>query len=202
MIVHSATFITSAPALASCPPAEWPEIAFAGRSNVGKSSLINCLLNRKGLVRTSSTPGRTQLLNYFSINEQLYFVDLPGYGFARAPRSVREKWQPMVHGYLRGRSSLRAVIWLLDVRRDPSKEDLQFLDWLEESEIPTIPVVTKIDKVSRNELGRRLAKISSSTGLPTDLFTPFSVLNRQGHTELWELISMALEPDESPDDIR
>lgn len=200
MIVHSATFITSAPALASCPPAEWPEIAFAGRSNVGKSSLINCLLNRKGLVRTSSTPGRTQLLNYFSINEQLYFVDLPGYGFARAPRSVREKWQPMVHGYLRGRSSLRAVIWLLDVRRDPSKEDLQFLDWLEESEIPTIPVVTKIDKVSRNELGRRLAKISSSTGLPTDLFTPFSVLSRQGHTELWELISMALESDESPED--
>lgn len=195
MKVYSASFITSAPALASCPPAEWPEIAFAGRSNVGKSSLINCLLNRKGLVRTSSTPGRTQLLNYFSINEQMYFVDLPGYGFAKAPRSVRERWQPMVHGYLRGRSSLKAVVWLLDVRRDPSKEDLQFLDWLEESEIPTIPVITKIDKVSRNELGRCLRKISSSTGLPTDLFTPFSVLSRQGHAELWDLISMALEPD-------
>jgi GTP-binding protein len=201
MIVHSTTFITSAPALASCPPEEWPEIAFAGRSNVGKSSLVNCLLNRKGLVRTSSTPGRTQLLNYFLINEQVYFVDLPGYGFARAPRSVRERWQPMVHGYLKGRSSLRAVIWLLDVRRDPSKEDLQFLDWLEESEIPTIPVVTKIDKVSRNELSRRLAKISSSTGLPVELFTPFSVLKRQGHAELWELISMALEPVDAPDDI-
>ena len=195
MIVHSANFITSAPALASCPVSEWPEIAFAGRSNVGKSSLINCLLNRKGLVRTSSTPGRTQLLNYFAINEALHFVDLPGYGFARAPRSVREKWQPMVHGYLQGRESLRAVIWLLDVRRDPSPEDLEFLDWLEESEIPTIPVVTKVDKVSKNELGRNLAKIASATGLAKELLTPFSVQTRQGHSEVWELISMALDPE-------
>ena len=195
MIVHSASFITSAPALASCPPSEWPEIAFAGRSNVGKSSLINCLLNRKGLVRTSSTPGRTQLLNYFAINEELYFVDLPGYGFARAPRSVREKWQPMVHGYLHGRESLRAVVWLLDVRRDPSKEDLEFLDWLEETEIPTIPVITKVDKVSKNELGRSLAKISSATGLPKELLTPFSVQTRQGHKDVWELISMSLDPE-------
>ena len=195
MLIKSADFVTSAPALASCPPSEWPEIAFAGRSNVGKSSLINCLLNRKGLVRTSSTPGRTQLLNFFAINEALYFVDLPGYGFARAPRSVRERWQPMVHGYLRGRSNLRAVVWLLDVRRDPSEEDLRFLDWLEESEIPTIPVITKVDKVSRNELARRVAKIASSTGLSTELLTPFSVLTRQGCEEVWELIALALETE-------
>ena len=195
MLIQSANFVTSAPALASCPPSEWPEIAFAGRSNVGKSSLINCLLNRKGLVRTSSTPGRTQLLNFFAINEALYFVDLPGYGFARAPRSVRERWQPMVHGYLRGRSNLRAVVWLLDARRDPSEEDLRFLDWLEESEIPTIPVITKVDKVSRNELARRVAKIAGSTGLSTELLTPFSVLSRQGHEEVWELIALALEPE-------
>lgn len=194
MIVQSAVFVTSAPRLASCPPSEWPEIAFAGRSNVGKSSLINCLLNRKGLVRTSSTPGRTQLLNFFAINEKLYFVDLPGYGFAMAPRSVRQQWQPMVHGYLKGRAKLRAVVWLLDVRREPSQEDLQFLDWLEESEIATIPVVTKVDKVSRNELGRRLTKIASATGLPKELLTPFSVQTRQGHEAVWELISMALEP--------
>lgn len=195
MIVKSVDFIISAPALASCPVSEWPEIAFAGRSNVGKSSLINCLINRKGLVRTSSTPGRTQLLNYFAINDELYFVDLPGYGFARAPRSVREKWQPMVHGYLQGRESLRAVVWLLDVRRDPSPEDLEFLDWLEESGIPTIPVVTKVDKVSKNELARSLVKISSATGLAKELLTPFSVQTRQGHKEVWELISMALAPE-------
>lgn len=193
MIVKSVNFVTSAPALVSCPPSEWPEIAFAGRSNVGKSSLINCLLNRKGLVRTSSTPGRTQLLNFFAVNEELFFVDLPGYGFARAPRSVRSKWQPMVHGYLKGRKNLKAVVWLLDVRRDPSREDLEFLDWLEESEIATIPVVTKVDKVSRNELGKRLAKIASSTGLEVDLLTPFSVQTKQGHDETWELISLALE---------
>lgn len=195
MRIQSVSFVTSAPALASCPPAEWPEIAFAGRSNVGKSSLINCLVNRRGLVRTSSTPGRTQLLNFFAINDQLYFVDLPGYGFARAPRVVREQWQPMVHGYLKGRSSLRAVVWLLDVRRDPSPEDLLFIDWLEAHEIPTIPVVTKVDKVSRNELHRRMTKIASMTGLAVELLTPFSVSTRQGHEELWELIAMALEPE-------
>lgn len=193
MNVRSADFVTSAPTLARCPEPTWPEIAFAGRSNVGKSSLINDLLNRRGLVRTSSTPGRTQLLNFFAINESLYFVDLPGYGFARAPRAVREQWQPMVHGYLRGRSTLKAVVWLLDVRRDPSSEDLQFLDWLEENEIPTIPVITKVDKVSRNELARRKARIAASTGLAADLFTPYSVLNRQGHDEVWELIAMTLQ---------
>jgi GTP-binding protein len=101
----------------------------------------------------------------------------------------------MVHGYLRGRSNLRAVVWLLDVRRDPSEEDLRFLDWLEESEIPTIPVITKVDKVSRNELARRVAKIASSTGLSTELLTSFSVLTRQGCEEVWELIALALEPE-------
>jgi GTP-binding protein len=192
MKVQTARFVLSAPSLQGCPEPGWPEIAFAGRSNVGKSSLINSLLNRKGLVRTSSTPGRTQLLNYFAVNEGLYFVDLPGYGFARAPRAVRELWQPMVHGYLAGRTTLRAVIWLLDVRREPSPEDLEFLDWLEENRVPTIPVVTKVDKVSRNELSRRLAKIAVSTGLPGDLFTPFSVITRTGHDAVWELITAAI----------
>lgn len=189
MIVKSVNFVMSAPSLRGCPAAEWPEVAFAGRSNVGKSSLINSLLNRKGLVRTSSTPGRTQLLNYFAINEAFYFVDLPGYGFARAPKSVRKQWQPMVHGYLKGRSTLKAVVWLLDVRRDPSREDLEFLDWLEEGEIPTVPVITKVDKVSRNELPRRIAKIAETTGLDEDVFTPFSVKDHQGHADVWELIS-------------
>lgn len=193
MQVHSALFVTSASGIKGCPTSLWPEIAFAGRSNVGKSSLINCLLNRKGLVRTSSTPGRTQLLNYFAINDKLHFVDLPGYGFARAPRPVRERWQPMVHGYLTGRSTLRAVVWLLDVRREPSRDDLEFLDWLEESGVPTIPVITKVDKVSRNELGRRLKSIAAAIGLSVELLTPFSVLSRQGHAELWELIDAALD---------
>lgn len=193
MIIRKVDFITSAAALAGCPEPGLPEIAFAGRSNVGKSSLINCLLNRKGLVRTSSTPGRTQLLNFFAINEALYFVDLPGYGFAQAPRAVRERWQPMVKGYLAGRETLKAVVWLLDVRRTPSADDLEFLDWLEDAGLPTIPVVTKADKVSRQQLKQRLAEISRCTGLDAALLTPFSALKRQGCDEVWELIAAALE---------
>lgn len=194
MIIQSATFITSAPSLATCPASALPEIAFAGRSNVGKSSLVNTLLNRKGLVRTSSTPGRTQLLNFFAVNDVLHFVDLPGYGFARAPRAVRERWQPMIRNYLAGRTNLKAVVWLLDVRRDPSDEDLHFLDWLEEAERPTIPVVTKVDKLSRNELARRLTAIARATGLERELFTTFSAVTREGVAEVWARIEAAIEP--------
>ena len=193
MIIQSACFVTSAPSVAACPASAWPEIAFAGRSNVGKSSLVNTLLNRKGLVRTSSTPGRTQMLNFFSVNEALHFVDLPGYGFAKAPRAVRERWQPMVRGYLGGRTNLKAVVWLLDARREPSDEDLEFLDWLEEAGRPTIPVVTKVDKLSRNELIRQLQAIARATGLAKELFTPFSAVTRQGRDEIWERIEAALQ---------
>lgn len=195
MIIQSASFVTSAPSLAGCPASVLPEIAFAGRSNVGKSSLINTLLNRKGLVRTSSTPGRTQMLNFFAVNEALHFVDLPGYGFARAPRAVRERWQPMIRDYLAGRANLRAVVWLLDVRREPSAEDLRFLDWLEEAERPTIPVVTKVDKLSRNELARRLAAIARATGLERELFTTFSAVTREGVAEVWARIAAAIETE-------
>jgi GTP-binding protein len=196
MIIRDVQFVTSATSLGNCPASNWPEIAFAGRSNVGKSSLINCLLNRKGLVRTSSTPGRTQLLNFFAVNDELFFVDLPGYGFAKAPRSVRERWMPMVRGYLEGRENLRAVVWLLDVRREPTDDDLEFLDWLEKTGVPTIPVVTKADKVSRNQLKRSLEIIGRRTGLDIDLFTPFSVLTRQGREELWGMISDVLTDQE------
>jgi len=196
MLIQSATFIAGATGLANCPDSTWPEIAFAGRSNVGKSSLINTLLNRKGLVRTSSTPGRTQMLNFFAINEALHFVDLPGYGFARAPRSVRERWQPMIRGYLSRRNRLKAVVWLLDARREPSREDMEFLDWLEESERPTIPVVTKVDKLSRNELARQMAVIARVTGLDREAFTTFSSVTKEGCAELWERIAAALEENE------
>ncbi len=193
MIIQSTSFVTSAPSLAACPISALPEIAFAGRSNVGKSSLINTLLNRKGLVRTSSTPGRTQMLNFFMINDLLHFVDLPGYGFAKAPRAVRERWQPMIRDYLGGRDNLKAVVWLLDVRRDPSDEDLRFLDWLEEAERPTIPVVTKVDKLSRNELARRLTVISRATGLERELFTTFSAMTREGVADVWARIEAAID---------
>ena len=195
MLIQSATFVAGATGLSNCPDSNWPEIAFAGRSNVGKSSLVNSLLNRKGLVRTSSTPGRTQMLNFFAVNEQLHFVDLPGYGFARAPRTVREKWRPMIQNYLGRRENLKAVVWLLDARREPSPEDLQFLDWLEEAARPTIPVVTKVDKLSRNELSRQLAAIALATGLDREVFTTFSSVTREGCAELWERIAAALDEE-------
>jgi GTP-binding protein len=136
------------------------------------------------------------MLNFFAVNERLHFVDLPGYGFARAPRAVRDRWQPMIRDYLGRRGNLKAVVWLLDSRREPSRDDLQFLDWLEEAERPTIPVVTKADKLSRNELARQLTVIARATGLEREVFTTFSSVTREGCAELWERIAAAIDREE------
>ena len=191
--IKSAEFVKSCTAPGHYPEALWPEIAFAGRSNVGKSSLINTLLNRRGLVRTSSTPGRTQLLNFFLVNGDFCLVDLPGYGFAKVPIAVRKGWGPMVRTYLEQRPSLRAVVLLFDVRRVPHGEDLQLLDWLEEFAVPTIPVITKIDKVSRGQRARQLAPILEATGLPADAFTLFSAKTGEGKEEIWQRLEVAME---------
>lgn len=193
MLIKSAEFIKSGTSPAHYPEATCPEIAFAGRSNVGKSSLINALLNRRGLVRTSSTPGRTQLLNFFLVNGNLGLVDLPGYGFAQVPMAVRRAWGPMVRTYLEQRRNLRAVVLLFDVRRVPRDEDLQLLDWLEEFAVPTIPVITKIDKVSRSRRAGQVGPILAETGLPQDAFTLFSAKTREGREEVWQRIEAALE---------
>jgi GTP-binding protein len=148
MIVNTAEFITSAVKPSQYPEARYPEVAFAGRSNVGKSSLINTLVNRKRLVKTSSTPGRTQLINFFSVNGALSLVDLPGYGYAKVPESVRSKWGPMIETYLKGRETLNAVVLILDVRRTPGIEEKNFIDWLALYHRPAILVVTKADKLS------------------------------------------------------
>ncbi|MDD2557065.1 MAG: ribosome biogenesis GTP-binding protein YihA/YsxC [Desulfuromonadaceae bacterium] len=192
MHVKSAEFITSATAPAHYPEALMPEIAFAGRSNVGKSSLLNVLLQRKNLVRTSSTPGRTQLLNFFCVNSCISMVDLPGYGFAKVPLAVKKQWGPMVLSYLQGRPTLCAVVMLFDIRRTPRAEDLQLLDWLEEGNIMTIPVITKADKVKRSQHKESIAAIAEATGLPTAAFTLFSALKRSGAAEVWELIETAI----------
>ena len=196
MHVKSATYLTSAVQPKGYPEQTMPEIAFAGRSNVGKSSLINVLVNRKSLVRTSSTPGRTQMLNFFCINEEFLLVDLPGYGFAKVPMSVKKAWGPMIRTYLQSRDNLAAVVLLFDIRRAPQGEDLQLLDWLEELDIPTIPVITKADKVNRSQQKKHVKTIADATGLPPDAFTLFSALKRQGMDDVWELIDAALAPDE------
>lgn len=197
MIIKSADFVKSATRPAHYPEAELPEVAFAGRSNVGKSSLINVLVNRKALVRTSSTPGRTQLLNFFNINDTFFLVDLPGYGFAQVPLAVKKEWGPMVRTYLSGRQRLKAVVLLFDIRRVPREEDIQLLDWLEEFAIPTIPVLTKVDKIGRGQRDRQIRPILEATGLPLDAFTLFSATTREGRDEVWQRIEAALEAEET-----
>ncbi len=192
MIVKSTEFIKSAVHPDQYPSDLLPEIAFAGRSNVGKSSLINILVNRKNLVRTSSTPGRTQLINFFTVNQLFTLVDLPGYGFARVPVEVRKQWGPMIETYLSTRSNLRGVVLILDVRRTPCAEDIRLLEWLGAYAIPALPVITKCDKVSKNEKTRQSALIARTLGVPKDDLSFFSALSREGRDGLWERIETLL----------
>ncbi len=192
MQIKSAVFVKSATSANQCPTPSLNEIAFVGKSNVGKSSLINVLLERRSLVRTSKTPGRTQLINFFLINEGFYFVDLPGYGFARVPVEVRKQWEPMIRNYINRRQELKAVILLFDIRRIPNKDDIQMLDWLEEYNVPTIPVITKVDKVSASKRSIHIQKIIAETDLSLHSFSLFSAVTKEGRDDVWERIKNAL----------
>ncbi len=195
MEITSARFIKSAAKPKDYPPDGPPEVAFVGRSNVGKSSLINVLSNRKALVRTSSTPGRTQLINFFEINGSLTLVDLPGYGYAKAPPELRRQWGPMIETYLAGRSSLRAVVLILDIRRIPSDGDLQMLGWLTSYKIPPVIVLTKCDKLSRSGLSRQTALIAEAIRRDRAELLHFSALSREGRDRIWEEITRLTVPD-------
>jgi GTP-binding protein len=195
MQIRSAKFVCSAVTPEQYPPADLPEVAFAGRSNVGKSSLINKLLNRKKLVRTSKTPGRTQLLNFFEINERWHFVDLPGYGYAKVPAEVRKRWRPMVETYLNSRATLRGIVLLLDVRRVPSEEDLLLWHWLQPREFAVITVLTKIDKLSRNKRYKQIASIAKKLGCGSQELLPFSAITGEGGDALWRALLVLLETD-------
>jgi GTP-binding protein len=193
MEVKQAEFIKSAAKQKDYPPPGLPEVAFVGRSNVGKSSLINVLAGRKGLVRTSSTPGRTQLINFFDINGILTLVDLPGYGYAKAPPELRKQWGPMIEAYLASRESLKAVVLILDIRRVPSDGDLQMLRWLEMYNIPPIIVVTKCDKLSKNEAAKQKNIIAETIKRDRNMLLPFSALSRDGRDGIWTEIRRILE---------
>ncbi|MFW6082321.1 MAG: ribosome biogenesis GTP-binding protein YihA/YsxC [Desulfosalsimonas sp.] len=193
MKITSAAFDKSAAAAGQYPPAELPEIAFAGRSNVGKSSLINTLLNRRHLVKTSATPGKTRLINFFVINKAFSFVDLPGYGYAKVPASEREKWGRMVETYLSTRPTLRGVVVLQDIRRMPGEEESQLLDYLGHYRIPAVMVLTKADKFSRSKQITHARRIRQSLGLEEDETLCFSAKSRQGTEALWEMIARLLD---------
>ena len=197
LIVKKTEFIKSATKPAHYPEGELPEVAFAGRSNVGKSSLVNVLVNRKNLVRTSSTPGRTQLINFFQVNDDFMLVDLPGYGYAKVPLAVKKDWRPMMETYLSKRKNLRAVVLILDIRRVPSEEDLQMLAWLRTYSIPPIIVVTKCDKLSKNERARQTAVITEKIGVAKGELCFFSALSKEGKDGVWSRIDALLAADEA-----
>jgi GTP-binding protein len=189
MRITSAEFVTSAVTPEQFPAAVGPEIAFVGRSNVGKSSLLNNLLNRRSLAKTSSTPGKTRIINFFSVNRQLGFVDLPGYGYAQVSRSERNTWGPMIERFFRQREALGGVIQLVDIRHAPSAEDRQQRAWLAQWQLPLLTVATKADKVSRNQRPSHVKQIREALELddPGALLL-FSAQTGEGKEKVWEWI--------------
>ncbi|HEU4995176.1 MAG TPA: ribosome biogenesis GTP-binding protein YihA/YsxC [Gemmatimonadaceae bacterium] len=170
------------------PDARLPEVAFAGRSNVGKSSLINRLVRRKKFARVSNTPGRTREINFFAVNEQFVLADLPGYGYARISKERKAEWRPLIEGYLRRSPALKGVVQLLDARRVPSDDDLQMLEFLADVGTPTIIVATKIDKLSKAERAGRVEELARQAGVEIDQVIPFSAVSGEGRDELAEAI--------------
>ena len=180
------------------PETTLPEVAFAGRSNVGKSSLLNRLIRRKAFARVSRTPGRTREINFFEVNEQFVLVDLPGYGYARISKERRAEWRPLIEGYLRRSTNLRGVVQLIDVRRDPTDDDLQLLDFLSEIGVPTIVAVTKVDKLSASAASARIHALTAALGLDADQVIAFSAQTGLGRDELAAAIVALMEPADAP----
>ena len=197
MQIKSAEFVTSATKPSQYPPVRLPEVAFAGRSNVGKSSLINTLVNRKHLVKTSSTPGRTRLINFFDINQRIGFVDLPGYGYAKVPDSVKKTWGPMIETYLSGRETLKGVVVIMDIRRIPKQEELNLLGWLKHYSINGILVLTKTDKLSKNKQTKQHQLIAQALNRDKGEFILFSAKSRRGKDALWNTILSLVEFEDS-----
>jgi GTP-binding protein len=193
MKIISAEFIKSATKPSEYPRGNLPEVAIAGKSNVGKSSLINALVNRKNLAKTSSSPGRTQLINFFLVNGKFSVVDLPGYGYARVPLQVRKTWKPMVESYLQTRKEIRLVILILDARRGASADDLALLDWLDYHKIPSLIALTKADKLSQIERARQKRALADVSLLAAKPMSFFSAVTGEGKEELWRLIQEALD---------
>lgn len=172
-----------------------PEIAVAGRSNVGKSSLLNSIFQAKGMVKTSSTPGKTQALNFFTLNEEIAFVDLPGYGYAKVPDSLRKNWGPLIQNYLENRKELKIILFLFDIRRIPNEEDLQLMDWIIYNQKAALLVFTKVDKVNQNERTVNTKKILEAFNVQNLHYIHYSVPKDEGRRELMAIIKDALHDE-------
>jgi GTP-binding protein len=194
MHVRSVDFLKSVYKLSQLPDADRPEVAFAGRSNVGKSSFINTLIGRKKLAQTSKDPGRTQSINFYQVNDVIYFVDLPGYGYARVPVSVRKDWKGLIEGYLTERATLKAVVVIFDIRRLPNADDLLLLSWFESHHLPYIIVLSKADKLSSNKKREQISLIGQLLSVKTEDMIPFSSLTREGKEATWERLDKLLYP--------
>ena len=179
------------------PETTHPEVAFAGKSNVGKSSLINALMNRKSLARTSSQPGKTQTINYYNVNDAIYFVDLPGYGYAHANESVKAQWGKMIEDYLHRSKQLKAVFLLIDIRHAPSNNDVIMYDWVRRNGYHPIIIATKLDKINRSQIQKQIKLIRTTLQAePDTIIIPFSAQSKQGREEIYELLDKMLEGEE------
>ncbi len=201
MVIKSAELDTVCGITSTLPRNELPEIAFAGKSNVGKSSLLNGLLGRKSLARTSQTPGKTQTINYYLVNKELFFVDLPGYGYARVSQATREKWGNMIEKYLKRSPSLKAVFLLIDIRHEPGANDRQMYEWIAANGLKPVIIATKSDKISRGQIKRQTDMILKELGCPKDtVILPFSALNKSGKEEIWSQIEKICGFSENTDE--
>ncbi|MEG0804799.1 MAG: ribosome biogenesis GTP-binding protein YihA/YsxC [Lachnospiraceae bacterium] len=196
MVIKTVNLETVCGITSTFPENQYPEVAFAGKSNVGKSSLINALMYRKSLARTSAQPGKTQTVNFYNINEAMYLVDLPGYGYAKVSQEEKLKWGALVERYLHNSKQLKAVFLLIDIRHDPSVNDKEMYDWVLYQGFHPIIIATKLDKLKRSQVQKNLKAIRTGLGVLDDtIIIPFSAPSKQGRDEIWELIDKMLEED-------
>ncbi len=187
MIIKNVSLETVCGITSKLPENTMPEIAFAGKSNVGKSSLINALMNRKSLARTSAQPGKTQTINFYNINDAMYLVDLPGYGYAKVTQEVKEQWGRLIERYLHGSKQLRAVFLLIDIRHEPSANDKRMYEWIVYNGYDPIIIATKLDKINRSQIQKHLKMVRTGLNVkPKTAVLPFSALTKQGREEIWE----------------
>ena len=196
MVIKNVSLETVCGITSKLPDNPYPEIAFAGKSNVGKSSLINALMNRKSLARTSAQPGKTQTINFYNINDALYFVDLPGYGYAKVSETEKEKWGKMIENYLHKSKQLKAVFLLIDIRHEPSANDKNMYEWILYQGYKPVIIATKLDKINRSQIQKHIKMVKTGLNVEKDtVVIPFSAQTKQGREEIYDYIDSLLESE-------